>query len=582
MNTKLKTRLGTLSSWSAWTLSWITAIRLVTALVSDPNRTENYSPLWVVIWFITTLEMAGVVLIIMALGLKKRLKRKPSVLGNLLTVGLAGVIANLTVGVLANAWALDSEGIWHIRAFGGFVGQVTMFVFFNNLRSAMIERNENIRQLTEVEDKLLGYRESARQIIKDALDNMRAKTIATVSPSLDRINQLLAERIDAGTRLQLIDQVRDVIQNQVRPLSHTIQQDAEKLSVEVARTSRNPVARPEWQSKFNLRKSLRIGQATALLYLSYPSVAFLVVDHRSMVRGLLGAIGVALSMWLFKLFLPKNKEFKTWVGLVLQATLAALAVTPGVLILLNEYGVTQEVINMTIWMVCLSVGSFFFTAYTRAVDLARDRYAADLKAFNDQLAKEVALFEQRLWLERRAWSYVLHGDVQGALSAAAARLQRSEKLEPYELEMVKQDIARATKALTSSPEKDINFTQGIDELVRTWAGVCNIKIDSSARAERAIETNLDIRNCINEICKEAISNAVRHGNAKTVEIHLSREKDDVLELEVCNDGHKPLREQPNGMGLSMIDDLSLSWQLTADRHKDKTCLVAQLPIGNKN
>jgi hypothetical protein len=36
------------------------------------------------------------------------------------------------------------------------------------------------------------------------------------------------------------------------------------------------------------------------------------------------------------------------------------------------------------------------------------------------------------------------------------------------------------------------------------------------------------------------------------------------------------------MGLSMIDDLSLSWQLTTERHKNQTCLVAQLPIGNKS
>jgi two-component sensor histidine kinase len=237
---------------------------------------------------------------------------------------------------------------------------------------------------------------------------------------------------------------------------------------------------------------------------------------------------------------------------------------------------------MTIWMVSLSVGSFFFTSYTRALDISRGRFEEDLKVFNEQLSKEVALFEQRLWLERRAWSYVIHGDVQGALSAAATRLQRSETLEPYELEMVKQDIERASKALTSSPNKSINFTQSIDELVSTWAGVCTIKVESSARAQRAIENNSDVRNCINEICKEAISNAVRHGNAKNAVIRLDRDKDDVIELEICNDGFKPLRDQPKGMGLSMIEDLSLSWQLTTERHKEQTSLIAQLPIGNKS
>ena len=143
-------------------------MRLVVALVSDPNRTENYSPLWFVIWLITTVELAAVVLAIMGLGLYKRLQRKPSVWGNLLTIGFAGAVANLTVGYLANLWKLDNEGIWHIRAFGGVVGLATMFIFFNNIRGSVIERNEKVRQLAEVEEKLIGYRESAQQILADA------------------------------------------------------------------------------------------------------------------------------------------------------------------------------------------------------------------------------------------------------------------------------------------------------------------------------------------------------------------------------------------------------------------------------
>lgn len=576
-----KTRIGSLSSWNAWVLSWILAIRLITALVSDPNRTGNFSPLWGLLWAISSAAMLGTVFLVLALGLRRRLRKKNSAWLNLLTIGIAGALANTLTGALANVWGLDTEGIWHIRAVGGFIGHLSMFWFFNNLRGAVIERNERIRELTEVEDQLLGYRDSAKQILQDALESMRAKTIDSVSPSIDKINHLLSEKVDSASRVKLIDQLREVIQTQVRPLSRGLQQDAENLSAVVQKRFRQPTARSNWNSRFNLRNSIRIGQATALLITAYPLTAFLVVDHGSMFRGLLGAIGVSLSMLLFRLLLPKTREFKAWFALSLLAVLATLAVVPAVLILLWRYGITQEVVNMTIWMVSLSVGSYFFTSYTRAVDAARDRYEIDLRRFNEQLAKEVSLFEQRLWLERRAWSYVLHGDVQGALSAAVTRLQRSEKLEPYELEMVKQDINRAMAALTKPPSTDVDFGQGIDELVRTWAGICDIKVETSARASRAIEVNRDIRNCINEICKEAISNAVRHGNAKNAWIYINREQDDVIELEVCNDGHALLRDQPNGMGLAMIDDLSLSWQLTAERHIGKTCLVAQLPISNK-
>ena len=578
----MKTRLGTLSSWSVWTIGWIIAIRLFIALVSDPNRTENFSPLWVVAWAITTIETLGIIWLVMALGFRRRLQRKPSVWGNLALGAFVGAAANLTTGVLALAWGIDTEGIWHIRAVGGAFSFPLMFVLLNNLRGAMIERNANISKLREVEDELLGYRESAKQILQDAYENMHSKTISEVSPAIESISQLLQQQHTPDNKLAMIAELRTVIANQIRPISHSLRDAAEELSKPKRQQPEKPKLNPTWRVKFNLRESLKLMPAILLLVFGYPMVSFLVVDHRSMLRGLLSAAGVALMMAMLRLFVPKNREVRTPVGLAVQVLFSTLAVVPGFLILLGEYGLIPQVINMTIWMAGISVGAFVLTAYARAVDQARAKFESDLEEFNDQLAKEVALFEQRLWLERRAWSYVLHGDVQGALSAALARLQRSENLEPYELEMVKQDLERAKNALTKPPARDVDFSSGIDEVVRAWAGVCDIKIEASARASRAIDTNRDIRNCINEIVKEAISNAVRHGNAKNAWIYLNREKDDVIELEVCNDGHKLLRDQPIGMGLSMVEDLSLEWQITNERHKGKTCLIAQLPISNKN
>lgn len=582
MNSKFQTRLGTLSSWSVFTISWIVGIRLFIALVSDPNRTENYSPLWLVLWLITTVETAAIVLLVMALGLKRLLQRRPSALANILTIGLAGAAANVTVGALANLWGLDGEGIWHIRAVGGFLIQSVLFVFFNMLRGSIIDRNENIRKLAEVEQRLLGYRESARQVINDSIEALRANTIASLSPSIEKISLLLDGKVSNESRASIVQELREVIQNEVRPLSRELVSAAEALNEPSSRSIANPGARPRVPKKFNLRQSLRSIPALMVLVCTFPLVSFLVVDHRSMLRGLISALAVGIVVQGIRFTLPKKREINTRLGVALQVLIAAIGVVPGFFILLGEYGLTQQVIALTIWMACISAATYFFNGYFRAVDAARDRYEAELQAFSDQLGKEVALFEQKLWLERRAWSYVIHGDVQGALSAAVARLQRAENLEPYEFEMVKQDLARAKTALLSSASKEINLSQSLDELVRAWAGVCDIKVELSARAARAIESNRDLRNCINEICKEAISNAVRHGNARQAYIYLNREQDDVLELEVCNEGHTLLRDQKNGMGLQMVEDLSLSWQLTSEHHKGKTCLIAELPISTKN
>ena len=433
MNPKLQTRLGSAASWSVWTIAWILALRLFIALVSDPNRTQNYSPLWFVLWLITTVQTVLIIWLVLKLGLRKRLNRKPSILANMTLGAVVGGTANVTTGVLAIALGLDSEGLWEVRALGGALSFPLMLILLNNLRGAMIERNDNIAKLREIEDQLLGYRESAKQILQDALESMRNATVAAVTPALDRVSELLKHQVSTETRRDLIDELRNVISTQVRPLSQALHQVAEKLSIPPSRTVTSPDIKPKLPSTFGLRKSLTLMPAFLLILMGYPMVAYLVIDRTSLFRGVLSAIGAALVMSLLKLMLPKTKEIKTWLGLTLLVLFASIAAVPGFLITYFRYGPIAEIFNNAIWMVGISVGAFLLTSYARAIDEAREKYERELEQFNEQLSKEVALFEQRLWLERRAWSYVIHGDVQGSLSAAVTRLQRSEKLEPYEL-----------------------------------------------------------------------------------------------------------------------------------------------------
>ena len=82
-----------------------------------------------------------------------------------------------------------------------------------------------------------------------------------------------------------------------------------------------------------------------------------------------------------------------------------------------------------------------------------------------------------------------------------------------------------------------------------------------------------------QICKEAISNAVRHGDAKNAKITIDRELDDILELEVSNDGTPRPNEIKQGLGTGMIEDLSLSWSLASENNR--TRLSVQIPLQTK-
>jgi signal transduction histidine kinase len=308
----------------------------------------------------------------------------------------------------------------------------------------------------------------------------------------------------------------------------------------------------------------------------FPMAEFLIIDHRSAFRGLLGGIVTGLTLVLLKAITPNNFEVKVASGITTQFVYSAIGILPTWWLMFQEYGNTKEVLTATALLLFITFATTFLLAFTKGVELNAERYEISLTQYTEELAKEVALFEQKLALEKRAWSRVIHGEVQSALSAAVTRLQRAEHLEPYELEMVKQDLNRAKQNLTNPPKEDTNFTQAFSEIVLTWKSICNIQADISARAQRAVDTNQDTRIVTNEIIKEAVSNAVRHGQAKNVNIKLDRIRDDILEIEIQNDGFKPSRDKTPGLGSQLLDELTLSWSL--ETKNNKTTLKAEVPI----
>ncbi len=128
----------------------------------------------------------------------------------------------------------------------------------------------------------------------------------------------------------------------------------------------------------------------------------------------------------------------------------------------------------------------------------------------------------------------------------------------------------------STPTTSIDFEKSMQELKESWVGVCSIALEVDLRASRALATNQGTAYCVNEILKEAVGNAVRHGGATGVLAKISREKDDFIDIEIQNDGTAPRKGWKKGIGSRMLDDITLNWSLT--RSGRLTTLTARLPL----
>jgi signal transduction histidine kinase len=124
----------------------------------------------------------------------------------------------------------------------------------------------------------------------------------------------------------------------------------------------------------------------------------------------------------------------------------------------------------------------------------------------------------------------------------------------------------------------LDLNKAIEQLVDTWQGVCDIEFEISAELKEIASHDSGLALCVNEILKEAISNAVRHGDARNAKVEMKLIDGDVVEVRVSNNGTPPRRDLRKGLGSALLDELSLAWKLSTDPNGNQTALLVTLPF----
>jgi hypothetical protein len=194
------------------------------------------------------------------------------------------------------------------------------------------------------------------------------------------------------------------------------------------------------------------------------------------------------------------------------------------------------------------------------------------------LARENKLYQQKAWLAKHGWYLLLHGVVQPALTAAAMRDTSSEGNKDQVRAQILEDLQRALDSFTKPWPKGQVLDFSVTEIQSTWAGICNIQIDVDDAV--VLETTKDetSKQIINEVMKEIVSNAVRHGNASNITIKLFLDGLGNIEVLGTNDGTRPLAVFPESVGSRMLEAFCLERSLTWNSVTKQTEFKALIPI----
>lgn len=566
-------RLGAKEAWG-WPLFWFAAILYAWgSFWSDAVLSGNYSPYWILIYLTSFIGAVGLAIIFKALFLDRLLKKRPSGLLNILVAGLIGAAKNMLVGFLSFELGLIEDALWAYRPMAGFIAGVIVFLFFSVSFGAQVEHRVIIAELNRVQNWLIGLRKDSAEKLAEARDLLATQTRQALLPKLQSI-KLLLDATGAGS--DTIEHLRKVINKDVRPLSEELNERALALQL-------TPEAQPArrrnvkfFQAKVSLRGLIKPWPIAIILPVANLFAGYLWLGAPECLDVFYFTwVGVAIIV-LFKLLTPRSLRVSRGFASFILILLALVSSVPAVL---AGWQHTSDPIIMLMLggSFLTSVGFVLGFAWPASLDEDRIEARNRLEHVNQDLKHELSLFDQQLWLARRQWQFIVHGSVQAALTAALTRLQ-SPECDEATLALVSQDLQRAEKALMAPPVHKIDLPASLAELQTTWRGICDIRLKITERATRALQGNNDACICVNEIVKEAVSNAVRHGQAKTVTVEIDREGDVSLAIKVSNDG-LPIKVRPAaGVGSRLIKELTTSWSLGSSKASGLTVLAASLPL----
>jgi hypothetical protein len=487
------------------------------------------------------------------------MRRWAWILAGLVILGLSRGLLLEQLFFTSTAQALES---FMKRAPGDITLALITLIAMSELMHSTRRHIAAVDRLTQANQSLLESQKLTSTKANSAEANLRELAQSSLLQELDRIKSLVSAANQWDEIKDLADQIKNLITNEVRPLSRRLRERIDLLSnTKELRVVQKPL-------RFGRPNTVSVYLDTRVVgtyLLSMPNILVTIYSLSDLSATLLAFI-VSLAIFpigigirgLFSKVVLKSR-IANWLAMNAVLTLAYMPMQLTIVWLLDQHPELQPVRFS-------GIGVFLFVGVAitlwRAIERSREQIETELAGLNQDLARSTAIVEQQVWIAQKKWAYLVHGTVQGALTVAASRLQLADENNPVQLKQILNDLDKAVTALKGDLAQEQSFDQQVKETRETWAGVLDLEIVVDKAAKSLLENSVTSR-CASEIVKELAGNAYRHGKAKRLVVAFSRTSEGDLRLSASNDG-SPLGAENPGLGSDLFSDLTMSWSFSDD------------------
>ena len=519
---------------------------------------EVYKGNWVIVGVLSHLVFIPMGLAVRILVPKSAFKHRLAPLLNLVLFALAGLLKNFVEVLLALQLGVMNDPRWLLNLSSGAFGMVYLVLIYVSIFGERLRHLKIMSSLLSKRSQLIELRNQRQESLKKHEQTLRSQAQELILPRLREFEQLLGKQMKVQEQ---VDYLRHTLLNTVRPLATQLQDRRSVQYFESFGKETTQVRSVAFFERLDLWRDVRPVVVFLAFMPGYINGSILLVGVEKFIQGFPFIMITFAALLMVKLAGKTKALANTIVKLALFLGLPAVGIFTSWLFQI-QYVDGQQLKLAYLLPVAWGFGLIYIgTAFVTALSAAQKVAERELAESNAALQAEWEIYQRDFWVANKRWSYVLHGEVQAALTTAIARLTIRPIITPLDVAEVREDMARITQSLSKPLDAKIDLRSAMGDLAEVWQGVVAITYAGSQEAVDLLDKDEFAKQSISEICKEAVGNAYRHGQASKVEINLQIVSKR-FELTISNDGIAPVEQRSKGIGSKMLDDLAPRWSLT--------------------
>lgn len=464
----------------------------------------------------------------------------------------AGALRGLIAGSLLISWSGANPSVLRYRIAAG----IALFVVVLVPTALIVSTARSYRRTRR---SLLARGSQLREAQARVIEEIEERDVHAVA----RVQANLAQALMADAPEEQARRLEQVAAEVVRPLSHELAQSMEawqpppendfKVRL-IAIVERATTGRP--------LMPLATSMAGALMFMGYAldRVGLWVVVG-VLVFGAISWTGLWLGNRLLSALLRQGPLALRLLVVLIVLALVGLLMGAVMDVMLGDYRRANLLLAVPV-LYCL----FGMTlALARAGDEELRLSIAELRRTDVDLTWQLKRLNMQQWCQQRRLSRALHGPVQSTIAASVERLRAGDQADAAHM---RGEILAALSLLNG--DADEVWSSGVKRLKATWRRICEVRV---AESSHGLDADPACAEMALEIVAEAVSNAVRHGHARSVDVAFSWESR-AVEITVTDDGGG-VTGSGEGLGTRLMEDCTLTWSRTS--RDGFTTLRATLP-----